>query len=247
MPRGGQLTIRVSRREIDAAYAASVLDARSGSFVCISHSDTGCGIPPENMTRIFEPFFTTKELGKGTGLGLATVFGIAKQHHGWVQVESVLDKGTTFHVFLPATDAPVAAPENAETQFRQRGGTETILVVEDERDLRDFVARELRRHGYRIFEAVDGPSALKIWDEYKNEIKLVFTDVVMTGGLNGREVAEKIWADNPKMKVIFTSGYGVDTLGKDFKLDPGIQYLQKPYRPQLLTKTIRNCLDNQPN
>ena len=247
MPRGGQLTIRVSRREIDAAYAASVLDARSGSFVCISHSDTGCGIPPENMTRIFEPFFTTKELGKGTGLGLATVFGIAKQHHGWVQVESVLDKGTTFHVFLPATDAPVAAPENAETQFRQRGGTETILVVEDERDLRDFVARELRRHGYRIFEAVDGPSALKIWDEYKNEIKLVFTDVVMTGGLNGREVAEKIWADNPKMKVIFTSGYGADTLGKDFKLDPGIQYLQKPYLPQLLTKTIRNCLDNQPN
>ena len=243
MPRGGQLSIRVSRREIDTAYAAQMLDARPGSFVCLSHSDTGCGIPPENLVRIFEPFFTTKELGKGTGLGLATVFGIVKQHHGWIQVESTLNHGTTFHIFLPATDAPAASPENAETQFRQRGGNETILVVEDERDLRDFVARELRRHGYRIFEAVDGPSALAIWSQYKNEIKLVFTDVIMTGGLNGREVAERIWAENPRMKVIFSSGYGADTLGKDFKLDPSINYLQKPYLPQTLARVIRNCLD----
>ena len=243
MPNGGQLTLRISQRNIDATYAASVLEARPGKFVCLSHTDSGCGIPPENMARIFEPFFTTKELGKGTGLGLATVFGIVKQHQGWVQVESALNQGTTFHIFLPATNLPVAEPENVETQFRQRGGTETILVVEDERDLRDFVARELRRHGYRIFEAVDGPSALEIWAQYKNEIKLVFTDVIMTGGMNGREVAEKIWADNPKMKVIFTSGYGADNLGKDFKLDPGIQYLQKPYLPQVLTKTIRTCLD----
>jgi PAS domain S-box-containing protein len=247
MPRGGQLGIRVSQREIDANYASQTLDARPGRFVCLSHTDTGCGIPPENLTRIFEPFFTTKELGKGTGLGLATVFGIVKQHHGWVQVESELDKGTTFHIFLPATGLPVAEPENVETQFRQRGGAETILVVEDERDLRDFVSRELRRHGYRIFEAVDGPSALRIWDEYKNQINLVFTDVIMTGGMNGREMAEKIWLDNPKMKVIFSSGYGADMLGKDFKLDPGIQYLQKPYLPQTLAKTIRNCLDAKQN
>jgi PAS domain S-box-containing protein len=245
MPRGGQLAIRVSQRTVDANYARTVLEARPGKFICLSHTDTGCGIPPENLTRIFEPFFTTKELGKGTGLGLATVFGIVKHHHGWVQVESVMDKGTTFHIFLPATNQPVPRAENTETQFRQLGGNETILVVEDERDLRDFVARELRRHGYRIFEAVDGPSALKTWSEYKNEINLVFTDVIMTGGMNGREVAEKIWADNPKMKVIFSSGYGADTLGKDFKLDPGIQYLQKPYLPQTLAKTIRNCLDGK--
>jgi PAS domain S-box-containing protein len=243
MPHGGQLTIRVSQRYLDEAYVAQVVDARPGRFVCLSHTDTGGGIPPENMARIFEPFFTTKELGKGTGLGLATVFGIVKQHHGWIQVESVLDKGTTFHIFLPACSEPVAAPENAETQFRHRGGNETILVVEDERDLRDFVARELRRHGYRIFEAVDGPSALEIWAEYKNQINLVFTDVIMTGGLNGRDVAERIWRDNPKMKVIFSSGYGADTLGKDFKLDPGIVYLQKPYLPQMLAKTVRSCLD----
>ena len=247
MPRGGQLTLRVGQRYLDEAYASQVVDARPGRFVCLSHTDTGSGIPPENMARIFEPFFTTKELGKGTGLGLATVFGIVKQHHGWVEVESVLDQGTTFHVFLPASSEPVAAPENAETQFRQRGGNETILVVEDERDLRDFVARELRRHGYRVFEAVDGPSALEIWAEYKNQINLVFTDVIMTGGMNGRDVAEHIWRDNPKMKVIFSSGYGADMLGKDFKLDPGIVYLQKPYLPQTLTKTVRTCLDGKPN
>jgi len=245
MPRGGLLTLRVSRREIDTAYTQRVVDARPGKYICLSHTDSGCGIPPENLVRIFEPFFTTKELGKGTGLGLATVFGIVKQHQGWIEVESELDRGTTFHIFLPASDQPVATQEATDTQFRQRGGHETILVVEDERDLRDFVSRELRRHGYRIFEAVDGPSALKIWGEYKNEINLVFTDVVMTGGMNGREVAEKIWAENPKMKVIFSSGYGADTLGKDFKLESGIHYLQKPYLPQVLTKTIRNCLDEK--
>ena len=243
MPKGGQLTIRVSHRLIDAAYAARVVEARPGKFICLSHTDSGEGIPPEILTRIFEPFFTTKELGKGTGLGLATVFGIVKQHRGWIEVDSTLGKGTTFHVFLPATNLPLANAEEAETQFRQRGGNETILVIEDERDLRDFVCRELRRHGYRIFEAVDGPSALKIWGEYKKEINLVFTDVIMQGGLNGREVAEVIWRENPQMKVIFSSGYGAETLGKDFKLDPGIVYLQKPYLPQTLIKTIRNCLD----
>jgi PAS domain S-box-containing protein len=247
MPRGGRLTLRVSQCCLDAAYVSRVVDARPGRFVCLSHTDTGSGIPPENMTRIFEPFFTTKELGKGTGLGLATVFGIVKQHQGWIQVESVLEQGTTFHIFLPASSEPVAAPENAEAQFRQRGGTETILVVEDERDLRDFVSRELRRHGYRIFEAVDGPSALALWAEYKNQIDLVFTDVIMTGGLNGREVAEHIWRENSKMKVVFSSGYGADTLGKDFKLDPGIIYLQKPYLPQTLAKTVRTCLDAKPD
>jgi PAS domain S-box-containing protein len=247
MPKGGQLNLRVSHRLIDDTYARQIVEARPGKFVCLSHADSGDGIPPEILSRIFEPFFTTKELGKGTGLGLATVFGIVKQHQGWIQVESVLGKGTTFHVFLPATDLPIAAPGAAETQFRQRGGTETILVVEDERDLRDFVTRELRRHGYRVFEAVDGPGALDIWAEYKNEIKLVFTDIIMTGGLNGREIAEHIWRDAPKMKVIFTSGYGADTLGKDFKLEPGILYLQKPYLPQTLVKTIRDCLDGKPS
>ena len=247
MPNGGVLAIRVSHRLIDDAYCQKVADAHPGKFICLSHTDTGSGIPSDILLRIFEPFFTTKELGKGTGLGLATVFGIIKQHLGWIQVESELGKGATFHVFLPATQLAVVDSADAETQFRQRGGSETILVVEDERDLRDFVSRELRRHGYRIFEAVDAPAALDVWATYKNEINLVFTDVIMSGGMNGRQLAERLWQDKPKMKVIFTSGYGADTLGKDFKLDPGIVYLQKPYLPQTLIKCIRTCLDSKPD
>ena len=246
MPRGGQLTIRVSIRDIDKHYASLVVEAQPGKYVCLSHVDTGAGIPPENLARIFEPFFTTKELGKGTGLGLATVFGIVKQHGGWVEVDSQLNSGTTFHVFFPFTNLPLPAPERGETQFHQRGGNETILVIEDERDLRDFVTRELRRNGYRVFEAIDGPSALQVWDEYKDQINLVFTDVIMPGGMNGREIAERLWKERPALKVIFSSGYGADTLGKDFKLDPDLNYLQKPYLPQTLAKTVRRCLDGKP-
>ena len=245
MPKGGQLIIRVTPQTVDERHAGRVAEARTGKFMCISLTDTGCGIPPENLVRIFEPFFTTKELGKGTGLGLATVFGIVKQHQGWIEVESRVNHGTTFHVFLPASDQPVAEPETPDTQFRQRGGTETILVVEDERDLRDYVTRELRRNGYRVFEAIDAANALKLWDEYKNQIDLVFTDVIMPGGMNGRELAEKLWLERPKLKVIFSSGYGAEALGKDFKLDANLNYLQKPYLPQTLTKAIRQCLDEK--
>ncbi len=243
MPRGGQLTIRVSTCEINRQYASQVLDARPGKFICLAHMDTGVGIPPDNLVRIFEPFFTTKELGKGTGLGLATVFGIVKQHQGWIEVESQLGYGTTFKIFLPLAGPAAVQAEAEETQFRRHGGTETILVVEDERELRDLVSRVLRNDGYRVFEAVDGPSALKIWEEYKDQIDLLFTDVVMPGGINGRELAEKIWAERPAFKVIFSSGYGADTLGKDFKLDPRFNYLQKPYEPGRLAKIIRRCLD----
>jgi len=246
MPRGGQLTIRVSVRDIDAQYASQVVEARPGKFACLSHMDSGAGIPPENMNRIFEPFFTTKELGKGTGLGLATVFGIVKQHKGWVEVESQLGRGTAFNVFLPVATAVLPVADVGETQIRRRGGSETILVVEDERDLRDLVCRVLRNDGYRVFEAVDGQNALKIWAEYKDQIGLLFTDVIMPGGLNGRELAEKIWAERPGLKVIFTSGYGAETLGKDFKLDPKFNYLQKPYEPDKLSKAVRRCLDAVP-
>ena len=243
MPRGGQLAISVSVREIDDKYASQVLEARPGRFVCLKHTDTGEGIPPENLARIFEPFFTTKELGNGTGLGLATVFGIVKQHQGWIEVDSRLKHGTTFTLFFPAASPSTSQAETSETKFIRRGGTETILVVEDERDLRDLVCRILRHDGYRVFEAVDGPSALKIWAEYKDQINLLFTDVIMPGGLNGREIAEKIWSERPDLKVIFSSGYGADTLGKDFKLDPKFNFLQKPYEPDKLARTVRRCLD----
>ena len=246
MPRGGEMKIRLSHREISEAQAKNSAEARAGNFICLSHTDTGGGIPPENISRIFEPFFTTKELGKGTGLGLATVYGIVKQHYGWIEIESVLGQGTTFHVFLPATTTPAVEPEQFDTQFRARGGMETILVVEDERELREMVARTLNRHGYRVFQAVDGQSALEIWNQYKDQISLVFSDVVMPGGMNGRELAEKFWVDKPEQKVIFSTGYGTEALGKDFMLDPDRNFLPKPYLPQALALIIRRYLDVEP-
>ena len=188
MPKGGQMAVRISHCDVDEEHILRVAEARMGRFVCLSHSDTGEGIPPENVARIFEPFFTTKELGKGTGLGLATVFGIVKQHEGWVEVESELGRGTTFHVYFPATTEAPVDPEQTETQFHARKGTETILVVEDERDLREIVTRTLNINGYRVFQAVDGQNALQIWSEYKNEIDLLFTDIIMPGGVNGARI-----------------------------------------------------------
>jgi PAS domain S-box-containing protein len=248
MPKGGRLAIRISQRDVDTAYIRKSVEASPGKFICLSHTDTGSGIPPENLQRIFEPFFTTKELGKGTGLGLATVYGIVKQHKGWIEVESEIGKGTTFHIFLPAS--VVKAPEievATETQFRALGGTETVLVVEDERDLREIITRTLNRHGYRVFQAVDGNNALEVWRDYKNEIQLLFTDVIMPGGMNGREMAEKLWAEKPKLKVIFSTGYGADALGKNFKLDPDLNYLQKPYLPPALARIVRRQLDSKSN
>jgi PAS domain S-box-containing protein len=245
MPRGGQMGIRIAACEVDPEHMLRVAEARTGKFIRLSHADTGEGIPPENLSRIFEPFFTTKELGKGTGLGLATVFGIVKQHEGWVEVDSELGKGTTFHLYFPVTLAAAVDPEQMDTQFHARKGTETILVVEDERDLREIVTRTLNLNGYRVFQAVDGHNALDIWSEYQNEIDLVFTDIIMPGGLNGRELADRLWADKPGLKVIFSSGYGADALGKNFKLDPKLNYLQKPYLPQTLSRVIRRCLDNE--
>jgi DNA-binding NtrC family response regulator len=162
-----------------------------------------------------------------------------------VEVESELGQGTTFHIYFPVTSLPAADPEQEDTQFHARKGTETIMVVEDERDLREIITRTLNLNGYRVFQAVDGQNALVIWEQYKNEIDLVFTDIIMPGGLNGRELADRLWLEKPELKVIFSSGYGADALGKNFKLDPKLNYLQKPYLPQTLSRTIRRCLDGE--
>ncbi len=248
MPRGGRLAIRISMREVDTAHIRKSIEASPGRYFCLSHTDTGDGIPPENLQRIFEPFFTTKELGKGTGLGLATVYGIVKQHKGWIEIESEMGKGTTFHIFLPASAVTALDVDAAvETQFRTLGGTETVLVVEDERDLREIITRTLNRHGYRVFQAVDGNNALQIWNDYKHDIQLLFTDVIMPGGMNGRELADKLLIEKPKLKVIFSTGYGADALGKNFKLDPELNYLQKPYLPHALARLVRKSLDAKSN
>ena len=220
MPKGGLLAIKISALEVDARRLAEHSEARAGQFVCLSVIDTGCGIPPENLRRIFEPFFTTKEVGKGTGLGLATVYGIVKQHQGWIEVESQLGKGTTFKVFLPRSAEAAEAGEEQPAEKAVRGGTETILVVEDEAPVRELVCNLLAGHGYQILQAESGVKALQVWRESKDRIDLLLTDLVMPDQMNGRELAEKLWAERPRLKVIFTSGYSADVVGKDFVLQP---------------------------
>ncbi len=243
MPKGGVLAIKISALAVDDRRLAEYPEARAGQFVCLSVIDTGCGIPAENLRRIFEPFFTTKQVGKGTGLGLATVYGIVKQHQGWVEVESEPGKGSTFRVFLPRSleAAPVADERSAEPVAR--GGTETILVVEDEAPVRELVCNLLARHGYQILQAESGAKALEVWRESKDRINLVLTDLIMPDQLNGRELAEKLWAERPQLKVIFTSGYSAEVVGKDFVLRPDLNYLQKPYHPRKLALAVRDCLD----
>jgi PAS domain S-box-containing protein len=243
MPKGGQLALRISMLDLDGRHLAQHPDARPGRFVCLSAIDNGCGIPPENLRRIFEPFFTTKEVGKGTGLGLATVYGIIKQHQGWIEVESTVDKGTSFKVFLPCCNESSGPIVEQPAEPLVRGGTETILVVEDETPVRELVCNLLAAHGYKILQAESGVKALEVWSQTKEDVDLVLTDLVMPDRMNGRELAERLWAERPKLKVIFTSGYSADVVGKDFVLRGGLNYLQKPYHPQQLAVTIRDCLD----
>jgi PAS domain S-box-containing protein len=245
MPKGGQLGIRMTVIDLDEKAASQQPDARAGSYVCVSVSDTGAGIAPENLPRIFEPFFTTKEIGKGTGLGLATVYGIVKQHQGWIELDSHVGKGTTFRIFIPRANPGQNSAEKATTSITVKGGNETILLVEDERPVRELVARVLEHYGYKVFQANNGAEALEIWGSNRKEIKLVLTDLVMPNNMNGRELAEKMWVESPGLKVIFTSGYSADIVGKDFKLQPDLNFLQKPYQPQTLALTVRRCLDGK--
>lgn len=243
MPKGGQLAIKIAVVDIDAAHVAHHPEARAGRFVCLTAADTGCGIPPENLRRIFEPFFTTKQLGKGTGLGLATVYGIVKQHQGWIEVESRVGKGTTFRVYLPKSQESTKAAQEKPAETPVRGGSETILLVEDETPVRELVSAILTGRGYNVLQAESGPKALEVWKQKRDDIDLLLTDLVMPERMNGRELAEKLWTDRPKLKVIFTSGYSADVVGKDFVLKQGLHYLQKPYHPQKLALAVRDCLD----
>ena len=245
MPRGGRLSVRIAVVDVDEEHVQRHPEARPGRFVCVTKTDTGIGIPPENLSRIFEPFFTTKEVGKGTGLGLATVYGIVKQHQGWVEVESTVGKGTTFRIYIPFVGETRTPAEKPTTQVIVRGGNETILLVEDEKPVRELVARVLEKHGYQVLQAGAGAEAVEIWRARKDEIDLLLTDLIMPGDMNGRELAEALWKGRPKLKVIFTSGYSADVVGKDFKIESEVNFLQKPYHPQTLALTVRRCLDDK--
>jgi PAS domain S-box-containing protein len=244
MPTGGQLHLNLRTLDVDAAHVAEHPEAREGRFVCLTTSDTGCGIAPENLRRIFEPFFTTKEVGKGTGLGLATVYGVVKQHQGWLEVESEVSRGTTFRVYLP--NATLSMDQDAErpAEVVVRGGTETLLIVEDEQSVRELVSSILRGFGYQVLEAESGVKALEVWRTHKERIDLLLTDLVMPDRMNGRELAQKLRQEKPGLKVLLTSGYSADVVGKEFILPRSYNYLQKPYHPQKLALVVRDCLDS---
>ena len=211
----------------------------------MSVSDTGSGIAPDVLPRIFEPFFTTKEAGKGTGLGLATVFGIVRQHGGWVTVSSEPGQGTTFRIFLPATaDSAEQAGERAKPA--PRGGTETVLVVEDEPSVRMLVRAILQRRGYTVIEASSGVEALKLWDAHRAQVSLVLTDLVMPDGVNGQELARRLRADMPGLRVVFSSGYSSEIAGRELKLGAGENFLQKPFSADTLSEIVRRALDTPP-
>jgi PAS domain S-box-containing protein len=246
MPKGGRLLIQTDCRQIDAAYVAQNPEANPGPHVCMSVIDTGCGMDAATMNRLFEPFFTTKEVGKGSGLGLATVYGIIKQHKGWVEVISEVGCGSTFKVFLPAhadlveeRPLPVVAPSG------NLSGTETILLVEDEPALRGLTRRVLQKSGYRVIEAASGMEAESVWRRHNDRINLLLTDIVMPDGISGRDLAERLQAEDSQLKVLYTSGYSRDIVGKDFMLHEDISFLPKPYRPAALARAVRECLDGR--
>jgi CheY-like chemotaxis protein len=196
-------------------------------------------------SRIFEPFFTTKDIGKGTGLGLATVFNIARQHNGWVEVESAVGQGSTFTVFLPANaelhlEDPVAATDDGPGIA---GGNETILIVEDEAMLRDLACEILRDCGYRILEAISGRQALEVWRQHEGEINLLLTDMVMPEGISGVELSERLVAEYPQLKVVFMSGYTTDEISPELLARNNASFIQKPYGHADLARVVRESLD----
>jgi PAS domain S-box-containing protein len=244
MPEYGQLVISTGVLEIDEHNAQQHLEASPGRFVWFSVADSGCGIDPSIQEHLFEPFFTTKDVGKGTGMGLAMVYGTVKQHKGWIEVTSRKDQGSTFKVFLPATQtATRELPDEALDPTGSLEGNETILVVEDEKGILELVRRVLQERGYNILTAQNSTEAIDIWKQHSEKIDMLLTDVVMPGGMSGRTLGEQLSAEKPGLKVIYSSGYSLQVLGTGLNLEDGLNFLPKPYQPQRLIETVRSAFD----
>jgi PAS domain S-box-containing protein len=243
MPQGGDLTITTKVKVFDDAQVQRRPEAIAGRCACLEVRDTGGGVDPDVLPHVFEPFFTTKPVGKGTGLGLATVYGIVKQHGGWIDVASERGVGTTFSICLPINEPVASAEPRPAPEPRSFAGTETILVVEDEDAVRLLVVNLLERRGYTVLQATSGADALEVWQRARDQIDLVLTDLVMPGGMNGHELAARLRADRPALKVVYTSGYSADLTQHGASLIDGANFLPKPYRADKLARTIREQLD----
>ena len=246
MPSGGNLSIGVSEAHIDAEYCQHNPDARPGAYVCIAVTDTGCGMSQEIMTRIFEPFFTTKESGKGTGLGLATVYGIVKQSAGYLTVYSEVGHGTTFKVYLPLTEEVVQAQELEPLNEIVPGGSEIILLVEDEESLREVTKNYLSDKGYTVLVAGHAEEAIAAAGASRGPIDLLLTDVILPGS-SGVQLAQRLSAGNPGMRILYMSGYTADTIVHHGGHDPNFAFLSKPFALATLARKIRAVLDVEPS
>jgi CheY-like chemotaxis protein len=229
---------------VDEAEARRRPEVTAGRYACLEVRDTGGGVDPEVLPHVFEPLYSTEPVGEGTDLGLATVYGIVAQHGGWIDVASEPGTGTTFSICLPLTEALApSGSRRASALASSRTGTETILVVEDEDAVRLLVVNLLERHGYTVLQAASGAAALELWQRARDPIDLLLTDLVMPGAMTGRELAGRLRADDPALKVVYTSGYSTEVTGPGETLIDGSNFVQKPYRPEKLTQTIRRQLD----
>ncbi|HZK90918.1 MAG TPA: ATP-binding protein [Stellaceae bacterium] len=246
MPSGGKLTVETANAYLDEAYAASEEDVRAGQFVIVAVSDTGTGMTPEVIRKAFDPFFTTKDIGQGTGLGLSQVYGFIKQSGGHAKIYSEIGDGTTIKLYLPRLLGVGAAAEEEPSgeRSRLRGGTEIILVVEDESDVRNFVVDMLRELGYQVIEAADGAAAFAAI-EARPDINLLFTDVGLPGSFNGRQLADQVMQLRPGLKILYTTGYARNAIVHQGRLDPGVELINKPFTYAALAARIRAILDSE--
>jgi CheY-like chemotaxis protein len=242
MPGGGTLTIETADVMLDEAYCRRHKDCKPGQYIMLSVSDTGIGMSAEIKQHLFEPFFTTKALGKGTGLGLATVYGAVKQNGGTIEIYSEPGMGTCFKMYFPvtATDAVQLPKEPAEEMLP--GGNETVLLVEDDPGVLDFTRSVLEMLGYHVMAATSGEEALSMARDYADPIQLLMTDVILSG-MNGRQVAEALTADRPDLKVLFNSGYTKNTIVHHGVLDHDLHFIAKPFTTQALALKLREVLD----
>ncbi|MFI5118973.1 MAG: PAS domain S-box protein [Thermoanaerobaculia bacterium] len=242
MPEGGRLTIETSEVELDESYSTFHFDVPPGRYVVLAVSDTGTGMDAKTLSHVFEPFFTTKEAGKGTGLGLSTVYGVVKQSGGHVTAYSEPGVGTTFKIYLPRVEDAPQMDRASSAHVALAGGTETVLVVEDEEAIRRLTCRALEAYGYTVLSAASAREAIRLCEEHAGEIHLILTDVVMPG-MSGRELARSAAALRPLVKVLFMSGYTDNVIVHHGVLDAGTPFLQKPFTPRSLAQKVREVLD----
>jgi signal transduction histidine kinase/CheY-like chemotaxis protein len=244
MPRGGRVVVETSNADLDETFARKHVPTRPGKYVMLAVSDTGSGMDKATQACIFEPFFTTKQLGKGTGLGLATVYGIVKQSDGYIWVYSEPGMGSTFKIFLPRVDAEVTREKVGETTPSLPSGSETVLLVEDDRTVRLLASEMLQMNGYKVLKARSGREALDLVRRHGHPIHLLLTDVVMPQ-MSGRQLAEGIAGIHPGIRVLYMSGYTDGVIGHHGVLDAGVAYLQKPFTADLLARKVREVLDSR--